>query len=71
MNVTNALSLRRTERKMSVWFYPKLGEGLVLFDGEATYWTDDMIPSRGYFRKGKKLYLYKCHLTDLIYIGEL
>jgi hypothetical protein len=53
---------------MSVWFYDyaEFGAGwLVLFDGQNTYWDDDMNASSGYSIESLKAN------GRFVYIGEL
>lgn len=57
---------------MSVWLYDHERCGwlwqLILFDGENTYWIDEMKPSGGYSKKK----LLDDHIEgSLFYIGEL
>ncbi len=61
---------------MSVWFYnfksknPRLWEGwIVLFDGENTYWSEEMKPSCGYV--GLKAKTFVASAGIFYYIGEL
>lgn len=60
---------------MSIWLYffkhskQNIWDGwIVLFDGENTYWTPEMIPSVNYKLKGSS---YASSIGQFNYIGEL
>lgn len=49
---------------MSIWLYESTTDGpdqLILWDGENTYWSEEMWPSAG----------YTCDTMRFVYVGEL
>ena len=56
---------------MKIYLWEVVGgfSNIVLWDGENTYWTDEMRPSYGYFEMRTGI----CKLTDsrFTYVGEL
>ena len=57
--------------KVLLWEMPVSFWQIVLWDGESTYWTEEMRPSRGYL--DPKFIGQRCRVTNsrFTYIGEL